>query len=111
MSKLVFACGEVLIVQMQHGETAEGIFCPDSSNNRHVSTDDLMSVELITAALWKHTNITSINAEQAVKTYGECVSAGHALNHATLFTRKELTLAQLCDGIFSRLVKLYFKYI
>lgn len=56
--------------------------------------------------LWKHTNITSINAEQAVKTYGKCVSAGHALHHATLFTRKELTLAQLRDGIFSGLVKL-----
>lgn len=60
ISKLVFACGEVLIVQTQHGETAEGIFCPDSSNNRHVCTGDLMSVELISAALWKHTNITSM---------------------------------------------------
>lgn len=60
ISELVFACGEVLIVQMQHGETAQGIFCPDSLNNRLVCTDDLTSVELITAAPWKHTNITSM---------------------------------------------------
>lgn len=64
-------------MQMQHGETAEGIFCPDSSNNRHVCMDDLMSVELITAALWKHTNTASNNAGQRVKKYGQCVSAGY----------------------------------
>lgn len=33
MSKLAFAYAKVLIVQIQHRETAEGIFCPDSSNN------------------------------------------------------------------------------
>lgn len=53
-------------METQHAETAEGTFCPDSWNNRHVCADDLMSVGLITAALWKHTNITSINAEQTV---------------------------------------------
>lgn len=82
-------------MQTQHGETAEGLFCPDSRNNRPVCRDDLMSVELFSAALWKHTNITSMNAEQTLKKCGKCVSAGHRLHHAALVTRKDCTVPLL----------------